>query len=133
MEWIFYDGSCGFCHRWIRFVLTIDKSGEAFRFAPRIGETFQRMVPVHVRETLPPSIVVLARDGRVLTRSAAVLHILKQLGGFWKYLGLAGSILPSSLRDVGYRIIARVRHRIFSAPEGLCPVVAPELKKRFAP
>lgn len=114
-------------------MLTIDKNGEAFRFAPRVGETFQRMVPKNVREVLPPSIVVLAADGRVLTRSAAVLHILKQLGGIWKCLGMAGSIVPSSLRDVVYKIIARVRHRIFSAPEGLCPVVAPELMKRFAP
>ena len=132
-EWIFYDGSCGFCHRWIRLVLTIDKSGEAFRFAPRTGETFSAMVPVAIRAALPPSIVVLGADGRVLTRSAAVLHIFQQLGGPWRYLAFAGSIVPASLRDLVYAGIARVRHRMFRRPERVCPVVAPELMKRFAP
>jgi predicted DCC family thiol-disulfide oxidoreductase YuxK len=132
-EWIFYDGSCGFCHRWIRLVLTIDKSGEAFRFAPRTGETFTAMIPAGIRATLPPSIVVLGADGRVLTRSAAVLHILDRLGGPWRYLGIAGRIVPVSLRDLFYKSIARVRHRMFRRPDGVCPVVAPELMKRFAP
>ena len=132
-EWIFYDGSCGFCHRWIRLVLAIDKKGEAFRFAPRTGETFSATIPAAIRESLPPSIVVLATDGIVLTRSAAVLYILRRLGGAWRYLALAGSVVPSSLRDLLYGIVARVRHRIFRAPEALCPVVAPELMKRFAP
>jgi len=132
-EWIFYDGSCGFCHRWIRFVLTIDTKGEAFRFSPRTGETFKAMVPAGIRAALPPSIVVLATGGRVLTRSAAVLHILKRLGGFWRYIGIAGSVVPASVRDLVYGGIARVRHRMFRPPEGLCPVVAPELMKRFAP
>jgi predicted DCC family thiol-disulfide oxidoreductase YuxK len=132
-EWIFYDGTCGFCHRWIRFVLEIDKKGEAFRFAPRSGETFKGRVPAAIRESLPPSIVVLATDGAVLTRSAAVLHILRRLGGAWKLIALAGSVVPSSLRDFLYGIVARVRHRIFRSPQTLCPVVAPELMKRFAP
>jgi predicted DCC family thiol-disulfide oxidoreductase YuxK len=131
-EWIFYDGSCGFCHRWIRFVLAVDKKGEAFRFAPRSGETFSTMIPAEIRVALPASIVVLTSETRVLTRSAAVLHILKRLGGPWRYLGVAGSIVPARLRDLVYGSIARVRHRIFRAPEGLCPVVAPELMKRFA-
>ena len=132
-EWIFYDGTCGFCHRWIRFVLAIDKRGELFRFAPRTGTTFTAMIPAVVREPLPPSIVVLATDGRVMTRSAAVLHILERLGGAWTYLALAASIVPCSLRDSIYGIVARVRHRFFRAPEGLCPTVEPELMKRFAP
>ena len=132
-EWIFYDGTCGFCHRWIRFVLAIDKKGEAFRFAPRTGETFSATIPAAIRESLPPSIVVLATDGLVLTRSAAVLHTLKRLGGVWTLIALAGSVVPSSLRDLLYGIVARVRHRIFRAPAAMCPVVAPELMKRFAP
>ena len=131
-EWIFYDGSCGFCHRWIRIVLTIDKNGESFRFAPRTGETFRAMIPAGIRAELPPSIVVLAAEGRVLTRSAAVLHILRQLGGPWRYFGIAGSLVPASLRDLIYGSIARIRHRMFRSPEGVCPVVAPELMKRFA-
>src|SRR3954468_2933825 len=99
-EWIFYDGSCGFCHRWIRFVLARDKSGEAFRFAPRTGKTFSAMVPAVVRATLPPSILVLTIQGRVLTRSAAVLHIFKRLGRPWRSLAVVGSMVPVNIRDL---------------------------------
>ncbi|MGI8989839.1 MAG: thiol-disulfide oxidoreductase DCC family protein [Bryobacteraceae bacterium] len=132
-EWIFYDGSCGFCHRWVRFVLAVDRDGRAFRFSPRIGETFQASIPAAERAVLPPSIVVLTREGRVLTRSAATLHILKRLGGIWSLLAAAGNLVPRAARDFVYAIVARARHRLYAAPEGLCPVVAPELRKRFAP
>ncbi len=132
-EWIFYDGTCGFCHRWIRLVLAIDKGGTAFRFSPRTGETFRASIPETTRATLPPSILVLTQDGRVLTRSNAILHILKRLGGVWRLFGLAGGLIPASLRDLGYAVVARVRHRLSPAPKSLCPVVAPELTKRFAP
>ena len=37
---LFYDGSCGLCHRAVRFILAEDRSGTAFRFAPLGGETF---------------------------------------------------------------------------------------------
>ncbi|MDQ6664125.1 MAG: DCC1-like thiol-disulfide oxidoreductase family protein [Acidobacteriota bacterium] len=132
-EWIFFDGSCGFCHRWVRFVLARDRDGRAFRFSPRTGETFQTLIPASARAVLPPSIVVLTGNGRVLTRSAATLHILKRLGGVWSFLAAAGNFVPRAARDFVYSIVARVRHRLYAAPEGLCPVVAPELRKRFAP
>jgi predicted DCC family thiol-disulfide oxidoreductase YuxK len=132
-EWIFYDGSCGFCHRWVRLVLKIDKEGTAFRFSPRVGETFAAMIPAGVRATLPPSIVVLRQDGAVLTKSSAVLHILLRLGGVWRVLGRVGGLVPAAVRDPVYGAIAKIRHRIFPAPEGLCPVVAPELRSRFGP
>jgi predicted CXXCH cytochrome family protein len=37
--------------------------------------------PASVMCLLPPSILVLTREERILTRSSAVLHILEQLGG----------------------------------------------------
>ncbi|MDQ2900197.1 MAG: DCC1-like thiol-disulfide oxidoreductase family protein [Acidobacteriota bacterium] len=132
-EWIFYDGSCGFCHRWVRFVLATDKNGRAFRFSPRTGETFQASIPAERRAVLPPSIVVLTDDGRVLTRSDATLHILKRLGGVWSVIARAANLVPGGARDFVYAMVARVRHRLYPAPVGLCPVVAPELRKRFAP
>ena len=91
------------------------------------------MIPAAIRESLPPTIVALATNELVLTRSEAVPYILKRLGGAWRYFALAGSVVPSSFRDLLYGIVAHVRHRVFRAPEALCPVVPPELIKRFAP
>ena len=80
-EWVFFDGDCGFCHRWVQLVVKHDHDGRAFRFAPRKGETFRSLVAEKRRDPLPPSILVLTKEGRILAQSSAVLHILDRLGG----------------------------------------------------
>src|ERR1700726_2161157 len=107
-EWVFYDGDCGFCHRWVRLVVKLDRDGSAFRFAPRKGETFRSLVAPEQREALPASILVLTSESRILTRSSAVLHILERLGRGWRVLAIAGRLVPVGLRDVVYRFIAHV-------------------------
>ena len=37
---IFYDGGCGLCHRFVRFALAEDRTGERFRFAPLESRRF---------------------------------------------------------------------------------------------
>ncbi len=132
-ELLFYDGHCGLCHRAVKFVLKHDRSGAAFRFAPLQGDTFQSAVPPEKRATLPDSVVVLTTDGALLTRSDAFLHILKRLGGGWKFLGAVIRIIPRPLRDAAYNLIARIRYRVFGKQDDLCPIVPPDLRKRFLP
>jgi len=132
-EWVFFDGDCGFCHRWVQLVVKHDHDGRAFRFAPRKGETFRSLVAEKRREALPPSILVMTTEGRILTRSSAVLHILDRLGGLWRLMAIVGRMVPTGIRDVGYRFIARVRHGLLPAPDSSCPIVAPELRARFGP
>jgi len=131
-EWLFYDGNCGLCHRWVRFVIRADRDGSKFRFAPLGGETFNVQVPESWRASLPSSIVVKTGDGRLLVRSAAILHILDRLGGLWRVLGIVGRSVPRSLRDSLYDWIARIRHKLFARPADVCPVLPPALRSRFA-
>src|SRR5579864_5730817 len=132
-ETIYYDGHCGLCHRWVRFVLATDPDGSLFRFAPLQGETFQAQVAESARAGLPVSVVVQSADGELLIRSAAVVHVLRRLGGGWAVLGAAIRLIPGPLRDVLYDWIARVRYRLFSRPADICPVMPAELRKRFDP
>jgi predicted DCC family thiol-disulfide oxidoreductase YuxK len=132
-EWVFYDADCGFCHRWVRLVVKLDHDGRAFRLAPRKGETFRSLVASDRRQVLPPSILVLTREGQILTRSSAVLHILERLGGVWRVVAVVGRIVPVGIRDVVYRFIAHARHGLLPVPESACPVVAPALRTRFGP
>lgn len=128
---IFYDGHCGLCHGLVRFILARDRDGTAFRFAPLGGETFTRRIPGPTRATLPDSVVVLAASGNVLTRSAAVLHVLRRLGGVWRMLGRVASLCPRTWRDFAYDRIAAVRHRFFARPTDTCPLIPPHLRARF--
>jgi predicted DCC family thiol-disulfide oxidoreductase YuxK len=128
---MFYDGHCGLCHRAVRFVLAEDRDGKLFRFAPLQGETYQRSVNAEQRKTLPDSVVVLTADGRLLVRSEALLHILRRLGGAWKFVAVVLGVVPRGLRDFVYDFVARVRFRVFGRREDLCPVMPAELRARF--
>jgi predicted DCC family thiol-disulfide oxidoreductase YuxK len=132
-EIIFYDGHCGLCHRWVRFVLAADPGGSLFRFAPLQGETFQAQVAESARAGLPDSVVVHNVHGELLVRSAAVVHILRRLGGGWAAVAAVIRLIPRRLRDGVYDWIARIRHRWFARPAGICPVIPAELRKRFDP
>jgi len=72
-EVVFYDGHCGLCHGFVRFLLRVDRT-RAFTFAPLQGETFTAAVPEAMRRELPDSIVVRTVDGRILVKSTAIRH-----------------------------------------------------------
>ena len=132
-ERIFYDGDCGVCHWSVGFVARHDPDGKTFRFAPLDGESFENSVPAELRRQLPDSMVVQTADGSVLLRSEGVVHILRRLGSFWRPLGWALAIVPRPLRDFFYDRFARIRHRLVRRPQGVCPMVPVELRRRFDP
>ena len=127
---LFYDGGCGLCHGAVLFTLKRDRKA-AFRFAPLQGETLQELLPEAVRAALPDSLVLREPDGRLLMRSSAIVALLRRLDGFWGMLGALLWIIPRPLRNLGYDLVAKVRHRLFKKPEGACPLVPKELRSRF--
>jgi predicted DCC family thiol-disulfide oxidoreductase YuxK len=129
-EWLFYDGTCGLCHRAVRFVLAEDTAA-AFRLAPLFSERFRLVVPEAERAALPDSLVVQTADGRRLVRSGAVIHLLARLGGIWRVAAAVGSLVPAAIRDRVYDSIAGVRYRLFAPPLEACPIVPPHLRARF--
>lgn len=131
-EVVFYDGECGLCHRAVRFILSHDRE-QRFRFAPLQGRTFLSQVPEIVRSRLPDTLVVSPGDGRFLLRSDGLLYVLDSLGGPWRALGRVGAWLPRRFRDSIYDAVAARRARFFATPILGCPVVEPELRRRFDP
>ena len=130
---VFYDGHCGLCHGAVRFVLAEDRTGNAFRFAPLQGETFQRLVPAEQQAGLPDSIVVRTSDVALLARSDAFIHILHRLGGGWSALAAILRVIPRPVRDTTYDFVARIRYRVFGRRDALCPIVPADLRARFDP
>jgi predicted DCC family thiol-disulfide oxidoreductase YuxK len=132
VDQVFYDGDCGFCHGSVRFLAEHDRAG-AFRFAPLGGPTFEARVPQGARADLPDSLVLATADGRVLVRSAATLHCLRRLGGFFRALALLLALVPRPLRDAAYTAFARNRIRWFGRAPDACPVPSGALRARFDP
>jgi predicted DCC family thiol-disulfide oxidoreductase YuxK len=119
---VLYDGTCGVCHRAVRFLISEDAAGVRFRFAP-----------LEIDPLRPPdSMVVKTAGGALLTRSDAVAHLARRLGGFWRILGGAGSVVPRRVRDAVYDLIARNRYRLAARPKEACPLLPPDLRARFS-
>lgn len=130
-EWVFYDGTCALCHGWVRFVLAEDSGGKAFRLSPLQGDLFSSRVERVDPSPLSDSLVVLTEDKKLLTRSGAVLHILRSLGGLWRLMATMIAVIPQKVRDWCYDRVAALRKRVFGPCESVCPVLCTELRRRF--
>jgi predicted DCC family thiol-disulfide oxidoreductase YuxK len=124
---VYFDGECGMCHGWVRFLLSRDPEGTRFRFAPTGSDAHNE-----VRKFAPPNTIVIGLpDGRLLTRSSAILKALELSGGPFSTIARLASLIPTPIRDFGYRIVARIRRYISPRPKTSCPIVPPHLRERF--
>ena len=121
---ILYDGVCGLCNRWVRFVLRRDRRA-AFRFAALQSGIAERIAPGQKLDT----IVVVTASEQVLTKSCAVLYVLSRLGGVWR-LGALLRIFPTVLLDLAYDVVAKIRYRVFGRYER-CPLPEERYRYRF--
>ncbi len=133
---VFYDGGCGLCHQTIRILLAEDAAGQRFRFAPLESDLFRaaRAKPgsgFADEDPIPDSVLVERPGERLLARSAGVLELGHQLGGYWRAASTILGWLPSAVLDSGYDFVARIRHRLFARPEDVCPILPPDLRGRF--
>jgi predicted DCC family thiol-disulfide oxidoreductase YuxK len=130
---VFYDGTCGLCHRAIRLLIAEDPDGRRFRFAPLQGTTFAERVPEEVRSQLPDSLVVVNPDSKLRVKGEAVQVLLADLGGLWRLPGWMLRPLPGRVQDALYDLVAGNRTRFFGQTEEACPLLPPELRERFLP
>jgi len=75
--------------------------------------------------------VLRTSEGKLLTRARGVLHLMERLGGCWRILAIIARLVPAKLLDKLYDDVARIRYRLFQQPSEACPLVGPELRKRF--
>jgi predicted DCC family thiol-disulfide oxidoreductase YuxK len=118
----------------VQFLVKRDTAGH-LRFAQLQGELAQKtLVPRDVDPGDLDTVYVLADwqspHERLLARSRAVLHAVGQLGRGWRLLATAARLVPPPLADVLYRVVARVRYRIFGRYNA-CPLPRPEWRNRF--
>jgi predicted DCC family thiol-disulfide oxidoreductase YuxK len=128
---VFYDGECGLCQGFVRFLLWRDAAGKHFMFSPLEGHHIRELLTEADRAALPDSLVLRTPDGNVRTRSESVLSSFDQLGGFWRFVALAGRIVPLGIRDAVYDCVARTRRRLFGGTPYHCPLVPARLRDRF--
>jgi predicted DCC family thiol-disulfide oxidoreductase YuxK len=130
---ILYDGVCGLCNRLNAFVLPRDPQGK-FHFAPlqsEAGASSLRQFGQDPRDLNTFYIVTNYRSGspHLLSKARAALFVAGQIGGIWRLATIFG-VLPDSLLNAVYDVIARYRYRLFGKYDA-CPLPSAEHKRRF--
>ena len=108
---VLFDGVCNLCVRSVQFIINRDKK-DVFRFASirsAIGQTLIKRYGIDVKKN--DSIIVI-KDEYVRYRSSAILYVLCYLKTMWKVF-LISYIIPSPIRDILYKIIAKKRYFLF--------------------
>lgn len=124
---VFYDGHCALCQFWVKFLVVRDRH-DRFRFAALQS-------PLAVRngiappEDADPDTVIVMNEQMMLTGSTAAITLLAALDGAWSFMRIF-LLIPCSLRDPIYRVIARYRYRWFGRTD-TCFLPRPEWKEKF--
>jgi predicted DCC family thiol-disulfide oxidoreductase YuxK len=135
---VIFDGHCGLCNRSVRWFLRRDRR-DRLRFVASESAKVAGLLERHEIETpdsgLGPETILVVRDAggpaeRVLVRSEAVLALLDELPRPWPAVAAALDWIPRPVRDLGYRLIAHWRYRIWGRLKS-CPIPAAGEWERF--
>ena len=133
---LFFDGECILCHNAVKFLLDADYD-KHFLLATQQGQTGKLILERHGVRVADLSTVYLVTNcgtdkEKLLVRSSASLYALSQ---FPKYAWLSRilSIFPRFLLDIGYKIIATNRYKMFGKTNDACAMLPPEDRARILP
>ena len=135
---VLFDGHCGLCNRLVRWLLRRDRR-DRLRFVAIESEIGAGVLARHrvsgVGTANGPETMLVVRNAggtaeNVLVRSDAVVALLCELPQPWPCIGAMLKWVPRPVRDLGYRVVARWRYRIWGRLES-CPLPTTEERKRF--
>tara|TARA_B100001059_G_C17828303_1_gene582931 strand:+ start:1667 stop:2074 length:408 start_codon:yes stop_codon:yes gene_type:complete len=123
---IFFDGVCVLCESSVRYILNNDKK-KKFTFSTLQGEYAKKILNPSDINALES--IVLFDGKKVYDKSTAVIKICLILGGWYKLFYIA-YIIPKSLRDSVYKLIAKKRYKWFGKLDN-CMIPNKKIKSRF--
>ncbi len=124
---LLFDGCCNYCNYWVNFIIRHDKK-KKFRFTPLQSETGKKLLGQYNLSEKEESVILIC-DDKVYQKSAAALHALNHLGGFYP-LFYVFLLTPEFIRDFFYDFISRNRHK-WAEKNGRCIVPAEDARDRF--
>ena len=115
-DFLFLDGDCGLCHRLATFIDKRLAKGKELGYRPILHDHAQRII-----QTLPAKLrdadsVYLIRNGKPYIRSAAGIRCVLYMRWYYKMWFPVLWLIPLPLRNIGYRLIAKYRHKFFKRP-----------------
>jgi predicted DCC family thiol-disulfide oxidoreductase YuxK len=125
---VLFDAKCVLCSANAQFILTHDKAGR-FHLASMQGAVGAALFRQHGLDPANPTSILVIEETTVRKDSDAVIAIYEGLGFPWRLASLL-RIMPASLRDPLYRLVARNRYRLFGK-RATCWVPAERFRSRI--
>jgi len=118
---VFYDGECGLCSNFVRFVFQFDRN-KNFYFCALQSQTAHNHLREYNITNIRYDTVYVTCNGTVSSKSKAVITVLKHLSPpLLRFSGHTLSFIPPFIRDWGYDIVATHRHRLLKQQCNLPP------------
>jgi predicted DCC family thiol-disulfide oxidoreductase YuxK len=111
MRAVVFDGYCHVCTFGVRIMLK-HRIDPPFALITMQSDRGQALLVEHGIDVNDPTTFLVLDGGLALTQSDGVLHILREIGGIWRFVAL-GRVLPKSWRDWLYDVLARNRYKWF--------------------
>ena len=111
------DGDCGLCNRLAIFLDKRLGKGKDIAYRAILSEEGQELITTFPQKQQDADSVYLLRNGKSYIRSAAGIRCLLYMKWYYRMWFPILWIIPFPLRDIGYRIIAKYRHKVFKKPE----------------
>lgn len=120
---VYYDGVCVLCNTFVGFILNEDLQGKTVFTPLQKSQEFsnKEMTTFFVRAT----------DGRLLSKSDALIYLLEYLGGYWRLFAKILRVIPRFVRDTLYLRFGKLRYTLFGRRSDSCPMLPPGLSDRF--
>ncbi len=131
---LLFDGNCVLCHGLVKKLFEVDED-KHFLIGSQQSELAKLVLERHGVNVADLSTVYLVKNcatdkEELLTRSSATLYTLSKTK---KYAWLAKllSMIPRPILDIGYKIVAANRYRMFGTTTESCAIPSPEDRARF--
>ena len=111
------DGDCGLCNKLAIFLDKRLGKGKDIAYRAILSHEGQELITTFPQKQQDADTVYLLRNGKSYIRSAAGIRCLLYMKWYYKMWFPVLWIIPFPLRDIGYRIIAKYRHKIFKKPD----------------
>ena len=115
-DFLFLDGDCGLCHRLATFIDKRLGKGKNLGYRPILDEDAQRVIQSLPAKLRDADSVYLIRNGKPYIRSAAGIRCVLYMRWYYKMWFPVLWLIPLPLRNIGYRLIAKYRHKFFKRP-----------------
>jgi len=126
---ILFDGECCMCNGFIKFIIDRDTNHTLFNFSSLQSQHGKDLLKQHNLPDDLSTVVLVDSNGKIYTKSTAILRIVTRLGKPWSFAHVF-TVIPAPIRDWIYMTFTPYRYKLFGKTDA-CGGLASDVKHRM--